>query len=391
MKRQNTTPFLVSPLITERLMPVINRFDEGWLQKFLFINPMALPICDIEPAFAPLIPLGQEMSTKADPVDLVYINDQGLVTLVECKLWKNPEARREVVGQILDYAKELASWSYSDMERAVNSISSDTKSLFQRVCNNSDTDEQFFVDAVSRNLKKGRFLLLIAGDGIRESVEQIASFLGQHVHLNFTFALVEMNIHYLPGTDDTFIVQPFIVTRTLQIERAVIRIVDDGISLEPITEVCQSHQLSSRATTTSEQIFFENLKLDVATKERLRQFLAKAAAQGLYAEPGKSSNSLIIKSENDELNFGIFTTSNEFYNTGIASKTFDLGCPKIGELYLEKFAALFQGAYLERGKANNRFFWTVKKQSGKLTIEEVLAVQDQWLKLIAGNHSPPRI
>ena len=27
--------------------------------------------------------------------------------LIECKLWRNPEARREVVGQILDYAKVL--------------------------------------------------------------------------------------------------------------------------------------------------------------------------------------------------------------------------------------------------------------------------------------------
>lgn len=382
MKRSNTAPFIIAPETTERLKPAMSSFSEGWLQDFLFKNPLALPVCDIEPAFAPLIPLGREMSTKAGPVDIIYINEQGLVTLVECKLWKNPEARREVVGQILDYAKELANWTYSDLERSVNSVSADSKSLFHRVCDESETDEQCFVDAVSRNLKKGRFLLLIAGDGIRESVEQIASFLGQHVHLNFTFALVEMNIHRLPGSDVTYIVQPFVLARTLEIERAVIRIEGDGISAQPVTVVRQGDKNSPRATTTSEQIFFENLKLDSSIKERLRHFLSKATAQGLYAEPGKNSNSLMLKSEIEDLNLGIFTTSNELYNTGIASKTFDLGCPVVGENYLKKFAALFPDAFVEQSKPN-RFFWTVKKQNRKLNIEEVLVVQDQWLKLIA--------
>ncbi len=34
--------------------------------------------------------------------------------LVEAKLWRNPEARRKVIGQILDYAKELSRWNYED-------------------------------------------------------------------------------------------------------------------------------------------------------------------------------------------------------------------------------------------------------------------------------------
>ena len=45
----------------------------------------------------------------------MYVNPLGLLILAEHKLWRNPQARREVIGQILDYAKEFASWSYEEL------------------------------------------------------------------------------------------------------------------------------------------------------------------------------------------------------------------------------------------------------------------------------------
>src|SRR6516225_9199801 len=39
--------------------------------------------------------------------------------LVECKLWKNPEARRQVVAQTLDYVSALSRWSYADLQAKV--------------------------------------------------------------------------------------------------------------------------------------------------------------------------------------------------------------------------------------------------------------------------------
>ena len=55
----------------------------------------------------------------AGPIDNLLVTPAGLPVLVECKLWRNPQARREVVGQILDYAKELSRWSSSDLQREV--------------------------------------------------------------------------------------------------------------------------------------------------------------------------------------------------------------------------------------------------------------------------------
>ena len=89
--------------------------NEAWLRDTLLQYPDILPIREIAPSFGPLIPLCRELRTSVGPVDAVFINRHGLLTLVECKLWRNPEARRKVVGQVLDYASAISRWSYSDL------------------------------------------------------------------------------------------------------------------------------------------------------------------------------------------------------------------------------------------------------------------------------------
>ena len=53
-------------------------------------------------------------------LDVLLISEHGRLVVVECKLWRNPQARREVVGQILDYARELARYGYEDLQRIVS-------------------------------------------------------------------------------------------------------------------------------------------------------------------------------------------------------------------------------------------------------------------------------
>ena len=112
------------------------------------------------------------------------------LTLAEFKLWRNPQARREVIGQILDYAKEIASWSYEDLQREVSrALKRPGNVLFDLVrATDPDVEEGVFVDNVTRHLRRGEFLLLIIGDGIREGVENIVDFVQQHSGLHFNLA-----------------------------------------------------------------------------------------------------------------------------------------------------------------------------------------------------------
>ena len=89
-----------------------------------------------------------------------------------------------------------------------------------------DMDEREFVDRMNRNLRLGRFVLLIVGDGIHEGVEQMADFLNQTPQLQFTLGLVEMGFYSLndKAQPADFFVQPRIVARTREVTRAVVEI-----------------------------------------------------------------------------------------------------------------------------------------------------------------------
>jgi len=76
--------------------------SEGWLQDLTFRFPQVLPVAEIEPAFGDLFPVCSELPTPAGYADTLFVTGDGNLAIVECKLWRNPQARREVVAQIID-------------------------------------------------------------------------------------------------------------------------------------------------------------------------------------------------------------------------------------------------------------------------------------------------
>jgi hypothetical protein len=64
--------------------------------------------------------------------------------------------------------------------KALDGDENRTRSLNELVLATGEIDEASFHDAVSRNLKRGRFLILIVDDGIREGVEGMTEFLQQY-------------------------------------------------------------------------------------------------------------------------------------------------------------------------------------------------------------------
>ena len=150
--------------------------DESTLQDLLFRYPQTLPIATIDAAYDNAVPVCRELSTPAGYVDALYVNALGRLTLADFKLWRNPQARREVIGQILDSAKEIASWGYEDLQREVSkSLKRPGNVLFDLVrATDPDVDEGVFVDNVTRHLRRGEFLLLIIGDGFLASCKVVS-------------------------------------------------------------------------------------------------------------------------------------------------------------------------------------------------------------------------
>ena len=243
MSRQHATPLLIdadggmaTPLVALSMGAGGHQVSEAAIQALVQAHPACLPIAKIDPLFCGPVPICTELNTPAGPIDNFLVTPSGLPVLVECKLWRNPEGRREVVGQILDYAKELSRWSSSDIQREVSRrLKREGNALLDLVREaGHDVDEVAFNDALTLNLRRGRFLLLIVGDGIREGVEAIAEYLQAHAGLHFTLGLVEMPIY--EGPDGQRLVVPRVLARTTLITRTVVAL-PEGMAVEDDSQV----------------------------------------------------------------------------------------------------------------------------------------------------------
>ena len=201
--------------------------SENALRDLLFAQPAILPVSEIDPAVGPLAPIARELNVPGvGRIDALLADGRGHLVIVECKLWRNPQARREVVGQILDYARALARFSYEDLQREISSATGRKGNVLYEIVRGlgGALDEARFVDQISRNLAAGRFLLMVVGDGITEGTQRIGEYLQAQPGLAFDFALVEMaEYRFDDGGTDRVIVQPRVLARTAVIERTVIR------------------------------------------------------------------------------------------------------------------------------------------------------------------------
>ena len=209
----------------------VSAYNEEYVQKLAFEHPDCLPIAEIDRAYLGLVPVCMELNTPAGPIDALYVTPAGRLVILEAKLWRNPEARRKVVAQILDYAKEFSRWDYEDLQRETSRrLGKKGNALFELVkARYPETDEARFVDEIQQSLRRGRFLLIILGDGIRRGAAAIAEFLQSFGNLEFTFGLVEIALYKHPeiGT----LVQPRVVARTVEIGRSVFEL-PDGVTLK---------------------------------------------------------------------------------------------------------------------------------------------------------------
>lgn len=271
MSRQHASPILLSDNGPVTLTPLPlgagpGQISEADLQQLLHAHPQMLPIAEIDPLFSDPVPICTELNTPAGPIDALMVTRSGLPVLIECKLWRNAEARREVVGQILDYAKELSRWTAADLQREVSRRTGRTGNVvFDLVSAGAPAmDEVAFNDALTLNLRRGRCLLLIIGDGIREGVEAISEYLQAQAGLHFTLGLVELPIFLLPN--GTRLVAPRIMARTTLVRREVIA-VPDGFSVADADEPRAAAVDADRSALATEQqqfwdIFLKPLRLD---------------------------------------------------------------------------------------------------------------------------------
>lgn len=276
----------------------VDRYNEGWLQTLLHSRPEVFPTEQIEPGFGDLIPLCRELQLsfgggRSGALDNLFATRDGGLVIVEAKLWRNPEARRSAVAQAMEYSAAIFKMDYAELERGVLKARASRhevgSSLFEIVSGLSPggTQEEFF-DAISRNLSRGRAIIAVVGDGIREDIIPLVNLLQGHAGHRFTFALVELGIFETPDPRIRIVV-PSVLAQTKLIERGVVRVEGDAnstlrIQIEGPPSLPTSDS-RNRRMSIGEDEFYESLEQRGAgTSELVKKLVAAAEALDIYPE-----------------------------------------------------------------------------------------------------------
>jgi hypothetical protein len=118
-------------------------------------------------------------------LDHLFIDQDGIPTLVEVKRSSDTRLRREVIGQILDYAANAVSyWSIDEIlskfEKTCEAAGKNAEAALDEFLKDSFYKDKFW-DTVHTNLKAGKIRLLIVADIIPREMQRIIEFLNEQM------------------------------------------------------------------------------------------------------------------------------------------------------------------------------------------------------------------
>ncbi len=154
---------------------------QGVLEKF----PEFIALDDLgvsEPFFV----IGREVSTPAGFIDVLCMDGEGVLTVIETKLARNPQIRREVIGQVLEYVAQVSKWRAQEVFQAADKYfqsTGESRSLYDMLKKENDSDEvvpEIIYDQVDNNLRKGKIKVLIASDTIPENLKDTVNFINSY-------------------------------------------------------------------------------------------------------------------------------------------------------------------------------------------------------------------
>lgn len=354
-------------------------FDERWIQNLVDKFPTVLPIAKIESAVDPVAAVCKELVVASSSIDNLLVSPRGDIVIVECKLWRNAEARRKVVAQILEYAKDLAKLGYSSLNECIaRARHLRDFDLYAHMRAEFDgraevPEEAEFIDSISANLRKGRILLLIVGDGITEEAEQLVEYLQDNSTLHYTFGLIELSVWQVPGGDR--LVMPRVVVQTRNLVRGIVEIrqSEAGSPVSPVTVKAPPKEASPQSN--SESGFYEELDRALpGAARKLSSFVDQIALLGVKPDL-KAALSLKWRNEDDQVfSLGLVDRLGRVYFDGSRAALEKTGLRDVLPEYLRMVAGRVPGAI----PVGEPYHFNLLVNGKTITIDRLLDDPNVW-------------
>ncbi|OGE78893.1 MAG: hypothetical protein A3A83_03320 [Candidatus Doudnabacteria bacterium RIFCSPLOWO2_01_FULL_48_57] len=170
---------------------------EGHIQQYIYDNPDAIPLYDINEDIRLLI-LAREFPTGSGPIDAIGTDRDGNIYLVETKLYRNPD-KRTVVAQVLDYGASL--WrnggSFNEFTATLDEASKEQFNLpimqeMQKFFAVSEEEASGILENMAKNLDGGNFKFVVLMDKLHGRLKDLIVFINQ----NSKFDLYAVELEY---------------------------------------------------------------------------------------------------------------------------------------------------------------------------------------------------
>jgi hypothetical protein len=133
-------------------------------------------------------------------LDHLFVDQDAVPALVEVKRSSDTRIRRQVVGQMLDYAANgLQYWPVDDIRAAFEATHADESDTVLRELLGDDADLDRFWSEVENNLEAGRVRLIFVADVIPAELQTIVEFLNERM-VDMDVLAVEIKQYVGEGT-----------------------------------------------------------------------------------------------------------------------------------------------------------------------------------------------
>jgi hypothetical protein len=237
-------------------------------QKLLAAHPNLLPGDQIDPdtprrwlLVAREIGVPDEGGTRW-VLDHLFLDQEGVPTLVEVKRGSDPRTRREVVGQLLDYAAHsILYWTEETLrtrfEERVRQEKGDPEQVLAEFLG-QDIEAGDFWQRVKINLQAARIRLIFVADSIPSELRRVVEFLNQQMDPAEVLA-VEIR-QYTGGTLRTLVPRVMGQTSEALVKKSgggrQIKLWDEPTFFAELTARCgeQQAELARRILRASEEM-----------------------------------------------------------------------------------------------------------------------------------------
>lgn len=317
MDNRSVSPYFVMPggavQTLERLQRTHTKFNEQFLQELLADHPELLPIEDLRDDVGHLLCIGREVVVPSGVIDNLYLSTTGYPVIVETKLWRNPQARREVLSQTLDYVKDIVQKDYEwfiqqwDIFNKQNGQKSNTLLRCLNDISDDEIDEQFIVDRINRVLTRGDVIALIVGDGIETRLQELVNHICRDSsHLRYSLGLIELACYqFMQKKDEGILIVPRIVQNIVPVQRAYVRVdlAEELVGKVKVSPVVVSESIDSKArrANLNEEDFLYAIEQSAgsACRYQIKQFYDDLI-DSFNLEPEYKAAALMLKVPNPD-------------------------------------------------------------------------------------------